>query len=277
MAARAASARPRRRRRGRASTRSCTRCALAAGARAALRARQRRDRGGGAAARRSRPTTSRGSWPGAQAERVDLVVVGPEAPLVAGLADALAATGIRCFGPTRRGGEARGLQGVLQGGDGGRRRADRRLRRGHRRRGRHGGDRRAIPRVIKADGLAAGKGVIIAQDEAQAREALERAARERAVRHRAGGRRGAPRRRGAVAAGAVRRRGARCRWPRRRTTSGSSTATRGPTPAAWAPTRRCRAIDAERAAEICAVVHQPVLRRAGATGNAVPRRAVRRA
>jgi phosphoribosylamine--glycine ligase len=32
----------------------------------------------------------------------DLVVVGPEAPLVAGLADALRATGISCFGPSRR-------------------------------------------------------------------------------------------------------------------------------------------------------------------------------
>jgi len=37
----------------------------------------------------------------ARAEGVDLVVVGPEAPLVAGIADALAAAGVRCFGPRR--------------------------------------------------------------------------------------------------------------------------------------------------------------------------------
>ena len=103
----------------------------------------------------------------AQSERADLVMVGPEAPLVAGLADALAAAGIRCFGPTR---EAARLEGskafckevmeaagvptagyvVVTDPQAGMAAIDR------------------YPAVIKADGLAAGKGVIIAQDEAQA-------------------------------------------------------------------------------------------------------------
>ncbi len=108
----------------------------------------------------------------AKSEAVDLVMVGPEAPLVAGLADALAAAGIRCFGPTR---EAARLEGskafckevmeaagvptagyvVVTDPQAGMAAIDR------------------YPAVIKADGLAAGKGVIIAQDEAQAAEALD--------------------------------------------------------------------------------------------------------
>jgi phosphoribosylamine--glycine ligase len=36
----------------------------------------------------------------ARAEAVDLVIAGPEAPLVLGLADACAAAGLRCFGPS---------------------------------------------------------------------------------------------------------------------------------------------------------------------------------
>ncbi len=36
-----------------------------------------------------------------QQKNVDLVIVGPEAPLAAGLADSLSAAGIRCFGPSR--------------------------------------------------------------------------------------------------------------------------------------------------------------------------------
>ena len=107
-----------------------------------------------------------------KSEAVDLVMVGPEAPLVAGLADALAAAGIRCFGPTR---EAARLEGskafckevmeaagvptagyiVVTDPQAGMAAIDR------------------YPAVIKADGLAAGKGVIIAQDEAQAAEALD--------------------------------------------------------------------------------------------------------
>jgi phosphoribosylamine--glycine ligase len=101
-----------------------------------------------------------------------LVVVGPEAPLVAGVADALTAAGIPCFGPS---GAAARLEGskafckevmtsagvptarhvVVTDAEAGMAAID------------------GYPIVIKADGLAAGKGVIIASDETQARAALE--------------------------------------------------------------------------------------------------------
>ena len=48
----------------------------------------------------TRPTMTRSS-PSAGAQAIDLVVVGPEAPLVAGIVDALAAAGIKAFGPTQ--------------------------------------------------------------------------------------------------------------------------------------------------------------------------------
>jgi len=44
----------------------------------------------------------------ARSNSIDLVVVGPEAPLVAGLADRLAEVGIRCFGPTADGARLEG-------------------------------------------------------------------------------------------------------------------------------------------------------------------------
>ena len=105
-------------------------------------------------------------------ERVDFVVIGPEAPLVAGLADALRDAGIRCFGPTKAAAllegskafckEIMGAAGVptavyevVQDPQAGLAAIER------------------YPVVIKADGLAAGKGVIIAEDESEAREALD--------------------------------------------------------------------------------------------------------
>ena len=54
-------------------------------------------------------------------------MIGPEAPLVAGVADALARGGCPLLRPGRRGRRARGLEGVLQAGDGGGGRPDRRL------------------------------------------------------------------------------------------------------------------------------------------------------
>jgi phosphoribosylamine--glycine ligase len=103
---------------------------------------------------------------------IDLVVVGPEAPLVAGLADALAAEGVRCFGPgaaaARLEGskafakEVMGTAGVPTGGHSVVRTVA------------EGLDAiRSYPAVIKADGLAAGKGVVVAPGEREARAALE--------------------------------------------------------------------------------------------------------
>jgi phosphoribosylamine--glycine ligase len=109
-------------------------------------------------------------------ERIDLTVVGPEAPLTAGVVDALTAAGRRAFGPTRRAAAiesskafakrvmdasgvptarhvtcaspAEALDALKTSGFG-------------------------LPVVIKADGLAAGKGVIVAE-EAQAAAAAVR-------------------------------------------------------------------------------------------------------
>lgn len=109
-------------------------------------------------------------------EKIDLVVVGPEQPLVDGLADALVKRGVAVFGPSRAASWLEGskvfakefmarhniptaryriadnaedaLKAVASGSF-------------------------KFPVVVKAEGLAAGKGVIIAEDEAQARRAIE--------------------------------------------------------------------------------------------------------
>ena len=88
------------------------------------------------------------------------------------------------------------------------------------------------PYVVKDDGLAAGKGVVVTDDRD---EALAHAAGVRP-----GGDRGVPRRPRGLAVRDHRRHAPSTRCSRPRTSSGSSTATRAPTPAAWAPTRRCR-------------------------------------
>jgi phosphoribosylamine---glycine ligase len=109
---------------------------------------------------------------------VDLVVVGPEAPLVAGAVDALRAASVRCFGPVREAALLEGSKlfakevmeaaGVPTGGHGVARTVAEGL---------AAIDR--YPAVIKADGLAAGKGVVVAADEAEARAALTAMLEER--------------------------------------------------------------------------------------------------
>jgi len=110
----------------------------------------------------------------AKANAVDLVVVGPEAGLVAGAIDALEEAGIPAFGPTKAAAEIEGSKAFakeLMAGAGvptaghvllrSREEADEQL------------TRARFPTVLKADGLAAGKGVIICNTEAEAREALD--------------------------------------------------------------------------------------------------------
>jgi phosphoribosylamine--glycine ligase len=108
----------------------------------------------------------------AQAEHCDLVVIGPEAPLVVGLADELAARGIAAFGPSAAAARLEGSKAfakeimeaagvptaswsVVDDVAAGMAAIER------------------YPVVLKFDGLAAGKGVVIALDEREARATLE--------------------------------------------------------------------------------------------------------
>jgi phosphoribosylamine--glycine ligase len=110
----------------------------------------------------------------ARAERIDFAVIGPEAPLVAGLVDHLEGHGIRCFGPSAAAAELEGSKGFtkdlcakygiptgayLRTRDAETAKAEIR--------------RRGAPIVIKADGLAAGKGVVVAQSVEDALAAVD--------------------------------------------------------------------------------------------------------
>ena len=105
----------------------------------------------------------------AKAQGIDLTIVGPEAPLVAGMVDAFAAAGLKCFGPSAKAAQLEGSKSYTKAFL----------------------DKYQIPTaawqafespaaaldylatvsypvVIKADGLAAGKGVVIAQNRDEA-------------------------------------------------------------------------------------------------------------
>jgi phosphoribosylamine--glycine ligase len=104
---------------------------------------------------------------------VDLVVCGPEAPLTLGLADACAAAGIRCFGPSAAAARLEGSKAFTRevadaaGAPGARwaRFTDAQAARAHIR-------AQGAPIVVKADGLAAGKGVVVAASVAEAEAAI---------------------------------------------------------------------------------------------------------
>ncbi|MBO0719288.1 MAG: phosphoribosylamine--glycine ligase [Blastocatellia bacterium] len=108
-------------------------------------------------------------------EKIDLVVIGPEQPLVDGLVDRLAERGIAAFGPTSTAARLEGSKIFAKefmsrhGIPTARFRIVASLEEGLK--ALSDGFFR-FPLVLKADGLAAGKGVIIAEDEAQARSSL---------------------------------------------------------------------------------------------------------
>ena len=110
----------------------------------------------------------------AQAEKIGLTVVGPEAPLAAGVVDEFRAHGLRVFGPTKAAAQLESSKAFSKAFM-----------------KRHGiptaeydtfsdpvaahayVDRMGAPIVVKADGLAAGKGVVVAMNLAEAHEAID--------------------------------------------------------------------------------------------------------
>lgn len=106
--------------------------------------------------------------------QVDLVLPGPEGPLVAGLHDAMAAAGIQCCGPSRAAAQLEGSKAFTKElADAAGIPTARWERFTDAAAARAFASRRS-PIVIKADGLAAGKGVVVAQTEAEADEAIDR-------------------------------------------------------------------------------------------------------
>jgi phosphoribosylamine--glycine ligase len=118
----------------------------------------------------------------ARRERVDLTIVGPEVPLMLGLVDAFAQKGLVAFGPTRAAAQLEWskawskaffnryaiptAQAEVVGSEAEARRAVTRM---------------GLPAVLKADGLAAGKGVFVARTQVELEDAIEQLFRRRAL------------------------------------------------------------------------------------------------
>ncbi|HXQ42213.1 MAG TPA: phosphoribosylamine--glycine ligase [Candidatus Udaeobacter sp.] len=110
----------------------------------------------------------------AKAQRIEFVVVGPEAPLVLGLVDRLEAAGIPAFGPSAAAAALEGSKGFMK--DLAQRYSIPTAAYGRFRDAKAAKSyvaERGLPIVIKADGLAAGKGVVIAETSQQAGEAID--------------------------------------------------------------------------------------------------------
>jgi phosphoribosylamine---glycine ligase len=108
-----------------------------------------------------------------QRENVDLVVVGPETPLAAGIVDDLTRAGIKAFGPSRQAARLEGSKGFTKDLC-----TDFNIPTGAYSRFDNAADALAYvrhqgaPIVVKADGLAAGKGVVVAMTLAEAEAAI---------------------------------------------------------------------------------------------------------
>jgi len=110
----------------------------------------------------------------AKDKKIDLVVVGPEAPLVAGLSDEMRSEGIRVFGPSKAAAQLEGSKGFTKDlcarfdiptGAYGRFNNAPKAKAYIRQQG--------APIVVKADGLAAGKGVVVAMTLDEALDAVD--------------------------------------------------------------------------------------------------------
>ena len=175
---------------------------------------------------------------------VDLVVVGPEAPLVAGVADVLRRNGVAVFGPGRAAARIEGSKSfakdVMAAA------------------GVPTAETLAVARppcVVKVDGLAAGKGVFVCETVEQLDEGLRAAAafpgpiviEELLVGEEVSRLRARP-------TGA-----AWCRWRRRRTSSGSATATPGPNTGGMGSFSPVPGMGAGEVAELVEQIHRPVV------------------
>ncbi len=111
----------------------------------------------------------------ALAERIDLVVPGPEAPLVAGLADALGRVGVRCCGPSAAAAALEGSKAFAKEVcDAVGIPTARWERFDDQAAALDFIERRGAPIVVKADGLAGGKGVVVAASVEEATDAVHR-------------------------------------------------------------------------------------------------------